>query len=87
MDLLNRTVLQVWALKQKMVRWAASPAKREAWFAETGGVFHAPEQIVIKRPGWRVRVSFWVKRGRGPGHRRLLQVLAGKRDAPGCTPW
>ncbi len=77
MDLLKRTVLRVWAMKQELMRWAASRAERQAWFAETGGVFPAPEQIVIKRPGWRVRVSFWVRRGRGPGHRRLLQTGAG----------
>src|SRR5271167_503966 len=76
-DLLKRTVLRVWAMKQELMRWAASRAEREAWFAETGGVFPAPEQIVIKRPGWRVRVSFWVRRGRGPGHRRTLQTGAG----------
>ncbi len=86
MDLLKRTVLRVWAMKQALMRWTASRAEREAWFAETGGVFPAPEQIVIKRPGWRVRVSFGV---RGEGARVTAaccrRVLAGKRGAPGFT--
>jgi hypothetical protein len=77
MDLLKRTVLHVWAMKQELTRWAASRAEREAWFGETGGVFPRPEQLLIKRPGWRVRVSLWVRRGRGRGRRRLLQTGAG----------
>jgi hypothetical protein len=74
MDLLKRTVLQVRAMKQKLMRWAASRAEREAWFAKTSGVFPLPKQWLILRPGGRVRVSFWVRRGRGRGRRRLLQT-------------
>jgi hypothetical protein len=46
MDLLKRTVLHVWAMKQELTRWAASRAEREAWFGETGGVFPRPEQLL-----------------------------------------
>jgi hypothetical protein len=75
--LLRRTAVHVWAVRQKMMRWAASRAEREALFAQTGGLFPAPWQLGIKRPGWRVLVSVWVRRGRGRGHRRLLQNSAG----------
>jgi hypothetical protein len=73
-DLLKRTVLQVWAMKQALARWAASPSEREAWFARTGGVCPAPWQLLIQRPGWRVRISVWVRWGRGPGRRRWLET-------------
>jgi hypothetical protein len=76
-DLLQRTVLHVWTLKQRVARWAASRAEREAWFAKTGGLLPPPVQLLIRRPGWRVSVSVWVRRGRGRGHRRLLQTGAG----------
>jgi hypothetical protein len=76
-DLLQRTALHVWTLKQRAARWAASRAERDAWFAKTGGLLPPPVQLLIRRPGWRVRVSVWVRRGRGRGHRRLLQTGAG----------
>ena len=66
-DLLQRTTLEVWAMKRALTRWAASPAERESWFTQTNGVCPAPEQFVIRRPGWRVRISLWVRWGRGPG--------------------
>jgi hypothetical protein len=73
MDLLKRMVLHVWVVKQRWMRWAASPEEREAWFARTGGVCPAPSQWLIERPGWRVRVSVWVRWGRARGRRRWLQ--------------
>jgi hypothetical protein len=76
-DLLQRTALHVWTLKQRVARWAASRAEREAWFAKTDGLLPPPVQLLIRRPGRRVRVSVWVRRGRGRGHRRLLQTGAG----------
>jgi hypothetical protein len=80
MDLLKRTVLRVWAMKQRLMRWAASPEEREAWFGQTGGVCPAPLQLLIKRPGWRVRVSVWVRWGRGRGRRRWLQPGPGWKE-------
>jgi len=79
-DLLHRTALHVWTLKQRVVRWAASRAEREAWFGKTGGILPPPVQSLIRRPGWRVRISVWVRRGRGRGHRRLLQTGAGWKE-------
>jgi hypothetical protein len=76
MDVFNRTVLRVWTLKQEIIRWAASPAEQEAWFAKTGGALPLPLLLLIPRPGWRVRISIWVRRGRGRGH-RLLQTGTG----------
>ena len=66
-ELVMGTVLRVWALKLGLMRWAASPQEREEWFAQTGGVCPAPLQLLIKRPGWRVRVSVWLRWGRGRG--------------------
>ena len=80
MDLLKRTVLHVWAMKQELVRWAASRTEREAWFAQTGGVCPAPLQFFIKRPGWRVRVSVWVRWGRGRGRRRWLRAVGNWKE-------
>jgi hypothetical protein len=37
MDHPKRAVLQVWAMKQELTRWAASLAEREVWFAQKGG--------------------------------------------------
>jgi hypothetical protein len=79
-DVLKRTVLQVWAIKQEVKRWAASPAEREAWFAQTGGVCPAPWQWLIQRPGWRVRVSVWVRWGRGRGGRHWWQTGSGWKE-------
>jgi hypothetical protein len=76
-DLLQRTALHIWTLKQRVARWAASRADREAWFAKIDGLLPPPGQLLIRRPGWRVRVSVWVRRGRDRGHRRLLQTGAG----------
>jgi len=80
MDLLKCTVLHVWVMKQEVTRWVNSPAEREAWFTQTGGVCPAPEQIVIQRPGWRVRVSVWVRWGRGRGRRRWFDAAAGWKE-------
>jgi len=51
MDLLKRAVLHVWAMKQEAIRWAASPTRREAWFARTGGVCPAPSHGSSARQG------------------------------------
>jgi hypothetical protein len=80
MDLLKRTVLHVWAMKQELVRWAASRTEREAWFGQTGGVCPAPLQLLVKRPGWRVRVSVWVRWGRGRGRCRWLQAAGNWKE-------
>jgi hypothetical protein len=88
-DVFERTVLHVWAMKQEMMRWAASRAKREAFFAETGGLFPAPLQLLIKRPGWRVRV--WSgcdgegARAAAPPAAGCRGVRAGKRVGRPCT--
>src|SRR6516162_7713264 len=66
-ELVMGTVLRVWALKLGLMRWAASPQEREEWFAQSGGMCPAPLQLLIKRPGWRVRVSVWLRWGRGRG--------------------
>jgi len=79
-DLLSRAVLRVWAMKQYWTRWAASRAEREAWFAQTGGVCPASSQWIIECQGWRVRVSVWVRWGRGRGHRRWLQTAANWKE-------
>jgi hypothetical protein len=50
MDLLKRRCC-VSGMKQRLMRWAASPEEREAWFGQTGGVCPAPLQLLIKRPG------------------------------------
>ena len=67
--LLKETVLKVWAMKQVAMRWAASPKQREEWFAQTEGICPAPSQLRIQRPGWKVRVSVWVRWGGGRGGR------------------
>jgi hypothetical protein len=72
--ILKRTVLHVWAMKQEAMRWAASPTEREEWFTQTGGVCPAPSQLLIRRTGWKVRVSVWVRWGRGRGGRRWWQT-------------
>jgi len=66
-ELVMGTVLRVWALKLGLMRWAASPQEREEWFAQSGGVCPAPLQLLIKRPGWKVRVSVYLRWGRGRG--------------------
>ena len=68
-ELVMGTVLRVWALKLGIMRWAASPKEREEWFAQSGGVCPAPLRLLIKRPGWKVRVSVYLRWGRGPGGR------------------
>jgi hypothetical protein len=80
MDLLERTAVRVWAMRQDAIRWAASRAQRDAWFAKTGGVLPAPDHFLMKRPGWRVLVSVWVRRGRRRGHCRLLEQSAGWKE-------
>ena len=66
-DVLKEIAARVWALKQGAAQWAASRKEREEWFARANGVCPAPTQFVIERPGWRVRVSVWVRWGRGRG--------------------
>ncbi len=77
MALLRRAAAHVWAMRRQVIRRAASRAEREAVFIRTGGAFPAPWQLRIKRSGWRVLVSVWVRQGRGRGHRRLLENAAG----------
>jgi hypothetical protein len=79
-DVLKRIVLHVWALKQEAMRWAASPKEREEWFAQTGRVCPAPTQFVIERPGWKVRVSVWVRWGRGLGGRYWYETGLGWKE-------
>ncbi len=76
MALLRRAAVHAWAIRRQVIRRAASRAEREAVFIRTGGAFPAPWQLLIKRSGWRVLVPVWVRRGRGRGHRRLLENVA-----------
>jgi len=81
-DLLKRTALHVWAMKQAVMRWAASRAEREAFLAQTGGLLPPPLELLITRQGWKVRVSVWVRRGRGRGQRRLWETGADGDEGP-----
>ena len=65
-QLVMGTVLKVWAVKLGLMRWAACQ-EREEWFAQSGGVCPAPLRLLIKRPGWKVRVSVYLRWGRGRG--------------------
>ncbi len=79
-DNLLRTTIRVWVMKRRIARWAASPDQREAFFAQSGGRFPAPWRLRLKRPGWNVLVTIWVRRGRGRGRRRLLWKGAGWQE-------
>jgi len=76
----SRTAVAVWAAKRRLERWVASPAKREGFFARTTGTFPKPSRLRIKRPGWQVTISLWLRRGRRKGPDRVARVRGGWQE-------
>jgi len=69
-----RTAIYVWTTKRRIEREISSPARRQKLFAQTKGNLPLPWRLKIRRPGWHVTVSIWLRRGRG---RNLARVSPG----------
>jgi hypothetical protein len=73
-----RAAIRVWITKRKIERDISSPARRQELFARTKGTLPLPWRMKILRPGWRVTVSIWLRRGRGRNFERVRSGLGWK---------
>jgi hypothetical protein len=87
-DLLQRTALHVWTLKQRVVRWAASRAERDAWFAKPVGYSRLPCNYSSGVPGGGCASrSGYDGEEAGATVACCRRVQAGRRGGRGCTSW